>query len=304
MYKREEIRIPKVSIGLPVYNGEKYINVALDSILRQDFEDFELIISDNASNDNTEGICRSYAEKDSRIRYYRFEQNTGAANNFNNVYKLSRGKYFKWAAYDDECYPQFLSRSVAVLDNAPDSVVMAYPWAELINEEGTTLRVGLDRIESRDSRPHRRLAKVVWSLTLCDPLYGLIKTNYLHKTHLIGPFFGSDIVLLGELAMLGEIREVDEILFRLRAHSQRSIQAMPNARALATWLNPSSAGKLFILPAWEQMVWGMLRAVWNFPLQPAEKSKCYFTVLGVHYWKRFRNAGGLVKRKLKACIAR
>jgi len=290
---------PMVSIGLPVRNGQKYIMKALDSILCQDFEDFELIISDNASEDNTEDICRRYAEKDSRIRYSRFPQNTGAANNFNHVFILSRGKYFKWAAYDDECHPACLRRCVEILDNASDSVVMVYPQAELIDEEGKPIRAGLDRIASRDLRPHRRLAKVLWSLNLCDPVFGLYKTKFLRKTGLIGPFFGADIVLLGELAMLGEISELDEILFRLRAHPRRSVQANPTARARAVWYDPTAARKLFILPSWEQMVWGMLKAVRHTPLPPAEKVKCYLVVPGVHYWGRFRNAGGRVKNKIK-----
>jgi glycosyltransferase involved in cell wall biosynthesis len=85
--------LPKVSIGLPVYNGEAYIQNAIDSILFQSFTDFELIISDNASTDETEKICREYADKDLRVRYYRVEQNRGAAWNFNRVFKLSSGQY-------------------------------------------------------------------------------------------------------------------------------------------------------------------------------------------------------------------
>ena len=99
---------PRVSIGLPVYNGENFLEFALDSILGQTFQDFELIISDNASTDATESICRRYAAKDSRIRYYRNPNNQGAAQNYNRVFALARGEYFKWAAHDDVCKPNYL----------------------------------------------------------------------------------------------------------------------------------------------------------------------------------------------------
>ena len=118
---------PKVSIGLPVYNGQKFIERTLESILNQDFDDFELIISDNASEDKTEYICRRYVQKDSRIRYSRNDVNVGAGENYNKVFKLAKGKYFKWAAHDDECHRTMLRRCVEVLDCAPDSVVMVYP---------------------------------------------------------------------------------------------------------------------------------------------------------------------------------
>ena len=294
---------PRLSVGLPVYNGERFIESTLISILNQDYEDFELIISDNASEDKTEDICRRYAKEDNRIRYFRFQQNTGAANNYNETFKLSRGEYFKWAAYDDECHRAHFGRCVEVLDNAPDSVVMVYPQAELIDEEGKTIRKGLDRIGSKDLRPHRRLARVLWSSSFVDPFFGVIKKKFMRKTQLHGRYFGADNVFLGELSMLGEIWEIDEILFRLREHSGRSMKN-PTARSRAAWFDPSAARKLFILPEWEGMVWEMLKAVWRSELHPEEKLKCSMVVPGVHYWGRFRNAGGRVKNQLKAFYSR
>src|SRR5689334_18309225 len=110
---------PKLSVGLPVYNGEAYLRTALESIVTQDYQDFELIISDNASQDGTAAICREYAQRDKRIRYYREEANRGGARNLNRVFELSRGKYFKWAAHDDVCLPGFFRRCVEVFDRAP-----------------------------------------------------------------------------------------------------------------------------------------------------------------------------------------
>src|SRR5438132_13873019 len=99
--RREMNRRSQVSIGMPVYNGERYLSGALDSLLSQTLADFDLIISDNASTDATESICRSYAAHDSRIRYFRNENNLGAAANFNRAFELCGGEFFRWAAHDD-----------------------------------------------------------------------------------------------------------------------------------------------------------------------------------------------------------
>jgi hypothetical protein len=190
-------------------------------------------------------------------------------------------------------------RCVEVLDRAPASVTMVYPLAELIDEQGKTLRSPLDHIECKDARPHRRLAHLLKSLNMCDPVFGLYKTEYLKKTQLIGPFFGADYVLLGELAMLGEIWELDEVLFRLRAHEQRSMQAHPSVRARAAWYDPAAARKRFIMPDWERMVWELLKSARRSSLPPAEKLHCCLIIPSVHYWRRFRNFGGRWKRRLK-----
>ena len=134
-----ETKPPKISIGLPVYNGANFLRPALDSILQQDYTDFELIISDNASTDETSQICQQYAADDRRIRFIRCESNIGAAGNFRKVFDLARSDYFKWATHDDIHLPGFLSRCVEVLGQSPPSVVLVAPRAELIDGEGKKL---------------------------------------------------------------------------------------------------------------------------------------------------------------------
>ena len=129
---------PRVSIGLPIYNAEQFLEETLRSLLSQTVPDFELIITDNASTDNTQNICQAYAARDDRIRYYRNEQNIGCDPNFNRVFSLSRGKYFKWAAFDDVCAPNFLEVCLEVLDNEPQ-VILCYPKTKLIDLEGKFL---------------------------------------------------------------------------------------------------------------------------------------------------------------------
>ena len=112
---------PKVSVGMPVYNGERYLEAALDSVLAQSFDDFEVVISDNASTDRTEEICKGYAHEDERIKYFRMRKNYGVNYNFNNVFRLSAGEYFKWASSDDVFEHDYFRKAVDVLDGTRPS---------------------------------------------------------------------------------------------------------------------------------------------------------------------------------------
>src|SRR5579884_1126518 len=173
---------PTVSIGMPVYNGENYIAAALDSILAQSFSDFEVVISDNASTDHTEEICRNYQARDPRIRYYRNPKNLGAARNHNQVFTLSCGKYFKWASHDDILSPDFLARCVAVLEQDP-SVVLCHSRIMVIddfNKRTVPLQdaVGLGMSHS----PAQRFGSVILHDRSCADIYGLIRSDILRKT--------------------------------------------------------------------------------------------------------------------------
>jgi len=119
--------IPKVSIGMPVFNGDQFIRSALDSLLKQTFTDLELIISDNASTDGTERICREYAALDQRIRYVRQSANIGATANFKYVLDSARGDYFMWAACDDTRSPDFIELNLNFLSEHPAYVASTSP---------------------------------------------------------------------------------------------------------------------------------------------------------------------------------
>ena len=107
----------KISIGLPVYNGERFLRSKLDSIIQQTHINFELIISDNASNDETENICKEYVNKDNRIIYYRQEKNFGVTWNFEFVLEKSNGEYFMWTGVDDILLPKFIEKNIKNLKN-------------------------------------------------------------------------------------------------------------------------------------------------------------------------------------------
>ncbi len=267
---------PSLSVGLPVYNGQRFVGKAIESILNQDYGDFELIISDNASTDDTGHICQQYARMDKRIRYYRNEVNVGAASNHNRVFELANGKYFKWAGHDDECHPQFLGRCVEVLDRAPDSVVLAYPQAELIDQDGTVTDRYLVSIACESPRPHSRLAKVLMCIDLGTPMYGVVRSEALRKTHLHGSYIGADYVLLAELALLGEIREVPHALLRKRIHPGRSMEAHRTEEEYMAWFDPRNRGKRRFLGAGDRLTLEYFRSVWHVPMGLSDKVACAY----------------------------
>ncbi len=215
---------PKLSIGMPVYNGAKFINEALQSLLVQTFEDFELIISDNASSDRTESICREYASRDKRIKYYRQETNRGAVWNFNHVFKLARGKYFKWAAYDDICKPTFFSRCIDVLDKDP-SVLWCHTRSGKIDASSkeilgwkTCQNKELPRNNYSSLSPHKRFKGVLLGTNWCVDSYAVFRVDALKNTRMFLPYFGAEKVLLGEMSLRGCYKEVPEKLFYQRLH--------------------------------------------------------------------------------------
>ncbi|MGH9161593.1 MAG: glycosyltransferase family 2 protein, partial [Vicinamibacteraceae bacterium] len=113
---------PKLSIGIPVYNGENFIDELLTELRHQTFQDFEIVICDNASTDRTREICERHARDNPRIRYYRNEANLGVHANFDRVFSLSRAPLFKWAAHDDLYEPTYLERCLRVIEEHPDVV--------------------------------------------------------------------------------------------------------------------------------------------------------------------------------------
>lgn len=240
---------PKVTIGLPVYNGADYLEGTIQTLLTQTFTDFELIISDNASTDGTRAICEAYVAKDPRVRYSRLEQNLGAAPNYNRLVELARGEYFKWQAHDDECAPEFLERCVAVLDR-DRSVELVYPSTHVIGAEGELLREYRDGIDLPQGRPTERFTDYLQRnflrrSGLCNPIFGLMRTATLRRTRLIQNFLASDRSLIGHFALMGKIVELPEFLFRRRVHEKISTMADRGVAARLAWFNQSAKKKGF-----------------------------------------------------------
>jgi glycosyltransferase involved in cell wall biosynthesis len=289
---------PKVSIGLPVYNGEVYLEHAIQSILDQTYSDFELIIADNASTDATESICRKFAARDGRIRYYRSEINIGGAGNHNRVFELANGEFFKWSAHDDLYPKEMLQRCVEVLVNAPSTVSLVYSQFEWIDERGNSLGIDLDPIQKRDRRSHLRLARLLSKVGHHSAFYGLIRSETLRKTRLSGYFPHADRVLLAELAMLGQLWEIREPLLFLRDHPGRSFRANTTAEALRKWYDPAKGKKILSLSIRAKADLEIARSALRLPLPLPDKLLCLAVAVISPFYLRLSDWTRPLRRKL------
>ncbi|MEG4026328.1 glycosyltransferase [Microcoleus sp. S13C4] len=206
---------PLVSIGMPLYNEERYLRQMLDSLISQDYDNFELIISDNASFDSTCQICQEYAAKDDRVRYHRNETNIGASANFKRVFKLSQGDYFAWVAGHDLWHSTFLSRCLEIFLQ-DESVVLCHPQALWIDTGGQPLGSIPSSVETRGLDQISRFNVVLWGLGYCYPIYGLISSKALRQAGLGLEVIGFDAILLAELSLMGAFAHISEPLLYMR----------------------------------------------------------------------------------------
>ncbi|UKO96523.1 glycosyltransferase family 2 protein [Nostoc sp. UHCC 0870] len=267
---------PRLSIGLPVYNGEKFLQAALDSLLAQTFTDFELIISDNASTDNTEEICRAYAAQDKRIRYYRNTENIGCARNFNRVFELATGEYFKWAAHDDLHASDFLMKCIEVLDEDP-TIILCHSHVYFIDEHGEFLQKYDIQIKADSPKNYQRFHELL-TKHLCYQLYGVIRSDALRKIPPMGSYGNADGIFLLRLGLVGKFYEIAEYIFFARSHSQQSmsmffpeykllnnsnnkysLNMLPDFYAYTVWFDSSKKGKI-LFPHW-RMLWEYIVSV-------------------------------------------
>lgn len=274
-------KAPRVSIGVAVYNGERFLPETLDSLLAQTYRDFELVICDNCSSDRTEEICRSYVERDPRVRYHRNAQNIGAPRNFNLAFALARGEYFKWSGADDLCAPEMIERCVAILDQRPD-VVLAYPKTRLIDENGATLGDYDDRLDLQFEIPHKRLSHLLWNVWLCNAVFGVVRSSAMRRTECFGAYPNSDLVFLVELALQGLFVEIPEQFF-FRRFQAPSVRRYPSAHERMVMFDPAKVGRLFF-PNWKLFA-SHFSAIRRAPLGFTERLRCYSKM---HIWLRRR----------------
>lgn len=243
----------KITVGLPVYNGANYLAAAIESILAQSCPDFDLLISDNASTDGTEEICRAYARRDRRIRYIRQPRNIGAAANYNFVAEKSEHPYFKWAAHDDLLAPGFLATCLDILERDP-AIVLASPASALIDESGMPLPYSSERggivdrmgvcwpvLPEQNSDlmaadPALRFRAVMLRMFMCVEIFGLMRHSALQRALPQGSFGGADKVLLARMSLLGRFWLGQETLFFRRCHAQQ-FSAQTSGAYRAAWFS-------------------------------------------------------------------
>lgn len=208
---------PLVTIGLPVYNSERYVKQSLDSLLAQTYTDFALVISDNASTDGTADICKQYAARDSRVKYFRNEVNIGNPRNFNRVAELTTTPYLKWSTADDFWAPTFVERALEIMER-DSSIALCYPQAALVDADGGNPTNYDDVLHLVQDDPVDRFLTLITRIKLAHQHLGLIRMSYLRQTHLLGAYVGSDINLLAELTLYGKFYELPQRLFFRRFH--------------------------------------------------------------------------------------
>lgn len=232
---------------MPVFNGEKWIEDALESILAQSFTDFELVIADNASTDATDAICRAAAARDPRVHYHRNASNIGVDPNYDRVFALSTGKYFKWASCSDICLDGFFEQCVAVLDARPE-VVLVYPKTLLFSSRTGAQEEYEDHLDIDLSRPSDRFIRFLNRVSLNNLMNGVIRASALRQTALNRPLPGSDISMVAELCFHGTFVEIPERLFLRRIDPQTTAILMNAASddglAAAYQTDPGGAWRL------------------------------------------------------------
>jgi glycosyltransferase involved in cell wall biosynthesis len=275
---------PRVSVGIPVYNGERYLGETIESILAQTFTDFELVISDNASTDRTEAICRTFSSRDPRIKYFRNQDNIGGSKNFARAFELSRAPYFKWAAHDDLCGPTLLENCLKILEEN-SAVVVCYPSIGFVDQTGAIVGHHDPCCNLRSPLPSERVRNFLFSAkTNCLPMFGLIRRDALKKTLLLAPYISSDQILLLQLALLGEFYEERECAFFFREHPDRSIWKYNSFAAYAQWHDPTRKSRIH-LPRWRLAV-EFFRSVAAADIPWHERRDCFVSVLKWCYWSR------------------
>lgn len=301
---------PRLSIGLPVYNGKKYLAEAIDALLGQSYEDFELILSDNASTDDTEAICRRYEKQDSRVRYFRQSRNIGISANHDFVFQQSRGELFKWAAADDLYGRDLLKSCVDALDKHPE-VVLAHSWVAAIDEAGhVTQALEYPLVTDSPSAPERFGTTLFGSSGLyqrrvlyaggglpggndadirglirvdnrgvirSDDQYGVIRSEVLRRVPPVGSYHHGDLVMTSEIALHGPFHMTPDWLYFRRQHPDRSYNASSKVQARCAIQDPARANRLLHPTArlHAEYILGYVAAIRRAPLTSADRRQCY-----------------------------
>ncbi|MGK4594721.1 glycosyltransferase family 2 protein [Amycolatopsis sp. w19] len=266
---------PRLSIGLPVYNGEDYLAESLDALLGQSYENFELIISDNASSDRTEEISREYAKLDSRVRYVRQPVNIGCAPNHNYCVDVARGELFKWASDDDLYARDLLERCIEALDEHPE-FVLSHSWTAMIDEKAVVTQALEYPLNTVSPHAAERFRSTLFAPGGDDD-GAVIRTEVLRRVAPLDSYHHADRTIISELALHGPFHQVPDWLYFRRDHPGRSEHEHPTVRRRATNLDPKRADKLRhpMVRLLGEYVLGYVKAIRNAPISGAEKRECF-----------------------------
>lgn len=285
---------PLVTIGVPVYNGARYLERALESLRAQTFADFELLIADNASTDATPEICARHAALDPRIRVIRHESNIGAPRNWNCLVHEARGKYFKWATANDCCAPELLERCVGVLE-ADAGAVLCYGLTRLTDEDDREIEVYRGDIDVQMDRPSDRFVAVCRGMNLNNAMCGLIRTDALRRTGLDRLYPSGDMALTSELALHGRIVLLPEVLLH-RRQSPGTFTSMLTPLQIQRVYDPQAVRPMRLI-RWRRHV-DNLACILHAPIAWSDRLRAWAFALRLmisdraQLWKEFRGLFG------------
>lgn len=272
-----------VTVGLPVYNSERFLKQSLDSLLAQTYPHFVLVISDNASTDSTAQICQQYAAADSRIQYFRNETNIGNPRNFNRVAGLAGTRYLKWSTADDYWGPSFLESALEVMERDP-TIALCYPQAVIVDANGGNPQNYDDVLHLVQDDPADRFIALLESIRLAHQHLGLIRMSDLNRTHLLGAYVASDVNLLAELTLYGKFFELPKRLFFRRFHKDSGSWKRGNAEHEARRYHASGATNVGF-NKWHRHI-DFFSAVQSSPLPLSSRAGLYRYLLRRMMWDR------------------
>lgn len=281
----------KVSVGLPVYNGERWLRSTAESILNQSFSDLTLIISDNGSTDNTQAICEELQSEDKRVKYYRNAENVGVFRNYDLVFHRSNSEYFKWSAVGDLCDPAFIEKAVDILD-ANDDVVLVHCKTRLIGDVAHNNEQFLTELNLIDEDPTIRFRQYLSTVRLNNIMNGLIRAKDLGETCLNKVFHASDKCMIAELSLWGKCVEIPEELFFRRMESATAT-ALKNSEETQEFYaqEPKAPANLF---NWKTEL-TLMKGVTKAPITSMQKISLIAYVLRRMNWYRSRLFMDLVR---------
>ena len=285
---------PRVSIGLPVYNGGAFLVESIESLLGQTYQDIELIISDNASDDGSSQLCARFAAADPRIRYTRLSTNIGGVRNHDRVRQLASGEYFMWASSDDLWRPTYIERCIELMQADP-GLVLVYAVNATMNGSGDITGAYPSGYALDTQDVIARFRQLTQTDTPIEPFYGVMRRGALSLLPALCLHPGFDRFLLAELGLLGRFRQIPEALYVRRIHAEQSVRAFPTLRDRYRWMNSGTRTR-FALPHLEYAARFSAAALRSAPGWSA-KLACLWHMLKWCNWNRKALWGDLVRAR-------
>ncbi len=269
---------PLVSIGIPVYNEAKFIAEALTNLLAQTYPSLQILISDNASSDDTEEICRGFALKYPQITYIRHVKNLGQQGNFNYVPLVASGDYFCWAAGHDFLAPTFIADCVSALQNSPQAV-LAYPRTIDVLPDGKPFNENSRPFSLEHFSPAQRFCEVMWRVD-CNYVYGLWRRTAMIDSKLFQPFPAPDRVFLSEMAIKGTFVPVQTIRY-CRMNRGKKQTEIEKRHRLMSYIFPDKKftdAQLSTNEFYRPTLRGFYRVVQDAPFSILLRLRCFVSV--------------------------